>query len=176
MDRKTFLKRSIAVGFGAASGGAAALAQTVDPETNHERRFKEAWVEALMKNLEARFDEEERVGLMVANGRACARRGALTLAESCRGDVGGMVAKLKEIPDLEIGEIGEGTYRVVYGKCFCELVWKGPARLPDTYCECSRGWLLEMFGTAAERKVEVEIVQTIKRGGDACIFNVRHTS
>ena len=176
MDRKTFLRRSLAAGV--ASGGAAllggtGLAQTDDGHTEREQRFKEAWVESLMENLEEQFDEEERIGLMESCGRACAKRGAIGLADACKGDLGRMADRLSGIPDLEIENNSGDVYRVTYRKCFCELVGNGPDRLPDTYCECSRGWLLEMFGTAAEKAVEVEIVQTIKRGGNVCEFIVR---
>ena len=170
------MRRTLAIG--AASGGAAlfggtASAQTDDDHAEREQRFKEAWVVSLMENLEARFEEKERIGLMESCGRACARRGAIGLADACKGDVNRMTDRLSGIPDLEIEKTEDDIYRVTYRKCFCELVGNGPDRLPGTYCECSRGWLLEMFGTAAEKAVEVEIVQTIKRGGSACEFIVR---
>ena len=176
MDRKTFLKKSVQVGLGSsgmflfAKGGASA--QTTDAHMKREQKFKEDWVKALMENLEDQFDEEARIKLMETCGRGCAKRGAIQIAEACKGDVDKMVKILSRIPDLEIEKKDDNEYLVTYGKCFCELVSKGPERLPDAYCECSRGWLLQMFGTAAEKPVEVKILQTVKRGADACKFVV----
>lgn len=177
MDRKAFLKKSVQVGL--ASGGMALFnnhgvsAQTKDEHLKREQKFKEDWIRALLENMEEQFDKETRIKLMETCGRDCARRGAIQIAESCKGDVDKMVKTLYGIPNLQIEKCDDNQYLVTYGKCFCELVSSGPERLPDTYCECSRGWLLEMFGTAAEKSTKVEIVQTIKRGADACRFIVK---
>ena len=176
MDRKTFLKKSVQVGLGSSGmflfvkGGASA--QTMDEHTKREQKFKEGWIKALMENLEKHFDEKTRIKLMEACGRDCTKRGAIRIAEACKDDVNQMVKTLSRIPGLEIERKDLKNYHVTYRKCFCELVGKGPERLPDTYCECSRGWLLQMFGTSLGKPVEVEIIRTIKRGSDACEFVV----
>lgn len=177
MDRKSFLMKSVQVGL--VSGGLilfhkrGAHVQTADEHGKREQRFKEDWIKAMMENMEKQFDEKSRIKLMETCGRDCAERGAIQIAESCKGNVDEMVKSLSGIPNLEIEKRNDNVYSVVYRKCFCELVCKGPERLPDTYCECSRGWLLKMFDTAADKRVEVEILQTIKRGGDVCGFMVR---
>lgn len=148
------------------------MARTDDKHAEAEQKFKEAWIVELMRNLESQVDKGTRVDIMESCGRACAKRGAIGLARACNGDVNKMTDQLNSIPDLEIKGTGVNRYQVTYKKCFCELVGKGPQRLPDLYCECSKGWLLEMFGTASGRQVEVHIEQTIKRGGEACIFDV----
>jgi predicted hydrocarbon binding protein len=146
------------------------LAQTPAESMSHEQTFKENWVKALMENLEKQLDEKTRIRLMETCGRDCARRGAIQIAAACKGDVERMVRTLARIPGLEIDRKDDGAYRVIYRKCFCELVGQGPDRLPATYCECSRGWLLEMFGTAVEKPVVVKIIRTIRRGDEACEF------
>ena len=177
MDRKTFFKKSIQMGLASGSmvlfNGKASHSQTQNAQVDHEQKFKEDWVTALMENLEEQFDEGTRIKLMETCGRGCAKRGAIQIAESCKGDVEKMMRTLSGIPDLEIERNDNQSIRVTYKKCFCELVGKGPDRLPNTYCECSRGWLLQIFETAAEKSVDVEIVQTIKRGGSCCEFIVR---
>lgn len=135
-----------------------------------EQKFKEEWVKALMENLEDQFDSDSRIRLMESCGRNCARRNAAQITEECRGDIDKMVKILNRIPDLKIRKKDDHGYLVTYGKCFCRLVAKGPERLPDTYCECSRGWLLQMFGTTRGKPVEVKILQSIKRGADTCRF------
>ncbi len=137
------------------------------------QKFKEAWVTTLMKNLDRRFDEKTRSGLMEACGRDCARRGSIKMAEACEGDVGKLVKSLAAILGEKNCSIKGNVIQLSYDKCYCELVADGPERLSDTYCHCSKGWVLEMFETAARTRVRVEVLQTIKRGATSCRFLVR---
>ncbi len=69
-----------------------------------------------------------------------------------------------------------GSRNIVTGAipgAIAELVAAGPERLPDAYCLCSAGWVLEVFEAVAGRPVRVEVVQTIKRGAPDCRFLVR---
>jgi predicted hydrocarbon binding protein len=174
MERQDFLKKTLTLGI--ASCGMAlfseknGLPQTEEKHADREQKFKEAWVCTLMENMEKQLDKPSRDHLMEMCGRECARRGAVRTAQSCKGDVRKMTEMLSQYPDLDMQHTDERTVVVTYNKCFCELVGKGPDRLPDTYCECSRGWLMEMFETAAQKKVEVVTCQTIKRGGSNCQF------
>jgi len=69
---------------------------------------------------------------------------------------------------------GENIY-VVYDKCYCPL---GRALLKDypgqlsSYCNCSRGWIREMFESALKRPVEVELEKSIIQGDNLCRFKV----
>jgi predicted hydrocarbon binding protein len=138
-----------------------------------QQKFLERWVQNLMDSLDAHLDEQTRTTLMESCGRACAQGGALDSARKCQGDVDRLIATLEKW-------IGKGRARqegnaahVVYPRCLCHLVAKGPERLPDTYCLCSRGWLKEMFEAVVRSPVEVELLDTVKRGADQCSFTVR---
>lgn len=135
--------------------------------------FQETWITTLMKNLDGQFDEKTRAGLMEACGRDCARRGSIKMAESCQGDVRQLVKSLARILGTENCTIKDNVIHLGYDKCYCELVADGPERLSDTYCFCSKGWILEMFETAARKPVKVEVLQTIKRGASSCRFLIR---
>jgi hypothetical protein len=122
MDRKAFLKKSVQVGL--ASGGmllcheSGAYAQTSAEHLKREQKFKEDWVKGLMENLEEQFDEETRIKLMETCGRGCAKRNAIQIAESCKGDIEKMMRVLSGIPDLEIVRNDNQSIRVTYNKCF----------------------------------------------------------
>lgn len=177
MDRKQFFKKTVQMVLASGSlllcGRKNFFAQssTDKPKDSHQK-FKEDWIASLMKNLDEQFDEETRLKLMESCGRNCARRGAIRLAESCKGDVEKMVNILAEHLGKENNSIEGNTVKVGYDKCLCELVAEGPERLSDTFCNCSRGWLLEMFETAAGKPVSVELLQSIKRGSSSCRFIV----
>ena len=140
----------------------------------HRQKFKETWITSLMESLEERFDLRARTALMEDCGRACARRSTVhPLADSCDGDVDKLVGGLARLLGKENCSREGGIVRLKYPRCFCELVNNGPERLLDTYCLCSRGWLVEMFETAAKKIVEVDVLRTIKRGDPHCEFVVR---
>ncbi len=140
----------------------------------HERRFKQAYLLTLMENMEKQLDEKTRTSLMESCGRACARRGGLLkTAEACRGDVRKFVAAFAKLVGEEMAFIEGETVHWGYPRCFCELVADGPDRLPETYCRCSVGWVKEMFEIVTEKPVEVELVQSVKRGAPTCRFLIR---
>jgi hypothetical protein len=140
-----------------------------------EKRFKEEYVRTLMENMEKRLDEKTRVELMNECGRACARRGGLyKMALDSRGDIKKFVQTSAErLGKDNVFFQDETTVHWSYPRCYCELVAEGPARLPDTYCHCSVGWVLEMFETVLKKPVKVDLIQSIKRGGSSCVFKVR---
>jgi len=180
MNRKEFIKKSC--GIGAASAAAMAMAKTAGAQTEGKKqtekvdpsqRFKEQWIQTFLKNLDSQFDEKTRVRLMESCGRDCARRGSVKMAETCKGDV-------DKLLDTLAGHIGKENARregnavhLTYNECYCPLVAKGPARLSDTYCNCSRGWALEMFETVTGKPVKVVCLSSIKRGDAKCVFEVK---
>jgi hypothetical protein len=183
MRRKDFLKKACALGIaGGASAfgcpGAAAEGRPVDGQTPKEeaarRKFREAWIETLMKNMEENVDPETRARLMNACGRDCARRSSLhRTAESCRGDVPAFAAKVAALVGGDFIRIEGDIVHWGYPRCYCEMVDEGPERLPATYCLCSAGWVQEMFETVTGRPMRVELVRSIKAGAPDCRFIVR---
>lgn len=139
-----------------------------------EKRFKEAYILTLMENMEKQLDEKTRVKLMEECGRACARRsGIAKFAEKYKGDVKKFVDNMAEKLGQENISIEGDTIHWGYPRCFCELVAEGSTRLPDVYCHCSVGWVLEVFETVAGKPVKVELLQSVKRGAPSCQFLVR---
>ncbi len=137
-----------------------------DPE------FSSKWIRNLVDSLDKHLDLEVRVKLMELCGRACARGGASRAAALCRGNLDRLLYRLEEwIGKGNVQREGD-LVRVVYPRCFCPMVALGPSRLPDTYCFCSLGWMKEMFETVLKRPVEVELHESIKRGGKCCRFTV----
>jgi predicted hydrocarbon binding protein len=138
-----------------------------------EKKFTERWVKNLIESLDAHADEETKTAVMESCGRACARAGAISSAQKCQGDLDKLLAALESwIGKGNTGRDGDVVH-IVYPKCFCHLVSDGPARLPDSYCLCSQGWLKEMFETVTGKAVRVELLESVKRGGDQCSFKVQ---
>ena len=56
---------------------------------------------------------------------------------------------------------------------FCPLVAELKEPLSVSYCFCSAGWLREVYETVSGKPVTVEILETVKRGGKLCRFDVK---
>jgi predicted hydrocarbon binding protein len=137
-----------------------------------QRKFLETWVTNLVDSIDAHLDQATRTALMESCGRACAQRGAVESAKQCHGDIDNLVSTLEKWIGKGNAHRDGSLVHLVYPKCFCHLVAEGPERLPDTYCLCSRGWLKEVFETVLNHPVEVELLESVKRGAGGCRFAV----
>lgn len=61
---------------------------------------------------------------------------------------------------------------MVYPRCFCRHAKKYSGKLPKVYCECSVGWVKEMFEQALDRKVEVKLESSVLRGDKECRLQI----
>ncbi len=173
MDRKSFLQRTFGAGALAACGLAMpARAGETEKTGDPDAAFRESWVKNFLKNLDASMNPMERDAFMAANGRDCARRSAIRLAESCKGDMAGFAEKLGGWVGKENVQLDDGKVILIYKECYCPMVSKIQERLSDTWCECSRGWVVQMFETVAGRPLNVTILSSIKRGDPVCRFEV----
>ena len=138
------------------------------------KEFAQEWVKNLIENLDARLDEKTKTELMESCGRACARGGPAQAARECQGDLAQWLATLTKWHGGEEHVQKDGdVVRLVCAECLCPLVKDGPARLPDMYCNCSLGWMREVFEIVTGQPVEVELNESIKRGDERCRFTIQ---
>lgn len=135
---------------------------------------KARWIKSLMDTLDSEVDESVRKGVMEDCGRMCISRNTLKIAKRHK-------QKAKDIDDfldrLNQDGIGGGELKrdgniihASYKRCYCGSVSKTKEPISSTYCNCSCGWYKELFETALERSVEVELVDSIIQGGQMCKF------
>ncbi len=63
-----------------------------------------------------------------------------------------------------------------YHACFCPLVRdaiREEKKVSRTFCHCSGGWYVQEWEIVFGEKPEVELVETMLEGADACVFAVR---
>ncbi len=189
MDRKEFLKNA-----GVAAGSLAFLGApcsclagtfTSDPPVTpceKKQEFAQIWMKRFFDALDQNVDEETRKKLMHANGSAC-----------YRGSLGGETVKPMPVDDwiaaiqkyvgkencrrekdaIYFNYVGnpEGL-KVDDGYCLCPIVESGPPGLSGTYCECSIGYVTDMFEMHTGNKYHVELLESLKRGGKKCRFKI----
>ena len=182
MDRKTFLQKTLQMGLtGWILFSGKLKATSPENKTDNSARngdkmdstFKEKWLKSLLKNMDEQLDETERMKLMESCGRDCARRQAIKIAKSCKGDLDQFLKKLTSILGSGNVQKQKEIIHLKYSKCYCHLVNKNIDRLSRTYCFCSRGWVMEMFETCTGKPVRVELLKSIKQGHSHCHFTIR---
>ena len=166
--------------------GAPAAPQTGDGTPADKRiAFAQKWAKRMMDNLDKEIDEPSRVRLMHANGRSCYRGSGQA---PFQGGVGAFIDQMRKwagagpSPIRREGDIVYFDYvqnpaglKVSDGWCLCPLVEKGPEGLSGTFCECSVGYVTEMFSGIAGKPVRVELLESLKRGGKGCRFKIHLT-
>jgi len=63
-----------------------------------------------------------------------------------------------------------------YHACFCPLVRDAIREgkpVSRTFCHCSGGWYVQEWEIVFGEKPEVELVETMLEGSDACLFAVK---
>ncbi|MDH4156206.1 MAG: DUF6144 family protein [candidate division Zixibacteria bacterium] len=153
-------------------------------------RFKKAgtWIKDLVDNMDETLEDDTKIKLMQACGRSC-HIGAFGVASDEKP--GPQIAErwmtyLKSA-GYEIKE--EGNVTVVNyswgrdhqnpwglmlkdGYCLCPIVESIPKGLSPTFCNCSAGYVKEMFQRNLGKPVDVEIVETLQTGADDCRFRI----
>jgi len=137
---------------------------------------KSSYYKALMDALSKEFPDYVGERALMCHGRRCLGK---TVAERARKlfqqskDLEEFVGKLNA-EGLAGGRLmySEGKITGYYDRCYCGAVSKTSEPFGPTYCNCSRGWLLELFEAAIGRKCDVRFHQTVIQGGRQCDFEI----
>jgi predicted hydrocarbon binding protein len=135
------------------------------------------WLEAVLSGLETQTDEKTRVNMLESCGRACARSGSTAAKAKAIKSSGKKIDELlqelsRETSGLVEWHRDDETVSLKYKRCFCPLR-RGELVKSKAFCDCSAGWIKEIFETATGRSVTVHIEQAIGRGDPVCRFLIR---
>jgi hypothetical protein len=148
--------------------------------------FGDGWLRRFFGAVDETLDEPSRKRLMMANGKACyvAYAGPpkkqpgpdalekFTAAVAKKGkDIGysidGKVISYEFIGSAETGQASPENI------CLCPMAEAQKAgAFSPTYCLCSVGYVKEMHERILGRPVEVELVDSVLRGGRRCKFRM----
>jgi predicted hydrocarbon binding protein len=132
------------------------------------------WVQCLIDNLDSAVDEDTRVKVLENCGRKCTPRTLIKKAEAAQKyskDKNEFLDRLSKVWK-HLQREGDDVY-VVYEKCYCPLVRGITSSLSSTWCNCSRGWIKELFESALHEPVDAELQKSIIKGDDVCRFRIR---
>jgi len=137
-------------------------------------KYLHKWLGVLMDNLDAQVDEKTRIKVLENCGRACIPRSFIEKVQARRNsakDIDEFLTKLSQMWS-HLQRDGDNIY-IVYEKCYCPLVKAYPDKLSPLFCNCSRGWIKELFESVLGKPVGVDLEKSIKQGDDVCEFRVR---
>lgn len=132
---------------------------------------------SIMSIMDERVDAGSRSQVMQACGRWCVSCSALDRAKAIKKeskDLGDFLRRLnrEDIGGLRYRRSGS-LIRATRNQCVCEEVNKATKDISATYCQCSCGWLKEIFGACLRASVDVELKKSIINGDDICCFAIR---
>ncbi|MFC1540125.1 DUF6144 family protein [Gemmatimonadota bacterium] len=145
------------------------------------------WIQRLMANMDTLLDEAPRARLMQACGRACYLNafGAASSQPPPPGALDAMLSAYQSRGETEIRREGNTVYyrygpaeqnpyglRLLDGYCMCPVVESGPDQLSPTYCQCSAGYVGEMFERLTGSPCQVEVLESLRTGGSHCRFKI----
>lgn len=174
LARRAFLGR---LGLGTAAIGcplliansASAAGDEALKTANYENQFLNNWLSDLFDAIYAEVDPKTQVKLLEACGRACFRRHAFKqdIAKAGKGDVLNLVEAYQKSFGIEV--VGDRVH-ITYGggRCYCPAARKRTAHPNDVHCECTRATHQMIWETAMGRPYQIDLVETVRRGGEKC--------
>lgn len=110
---------------------------------------------------------------LASRGCNCISKSMLKKAKDARKDAKtdrDIIENLKKSIRL-LKEI-EGKLFMVYPKCYCHHLKNFNGNIPKSYCYCSEGWVKQLFETALEKNVNVEIEKSVRWGDEECQIRI----
>ncbi len=176
MKRSEFVKCCMAGVCGCAVSSLLPAQAAVNPETD-ELKWKMNFVHQrfakLVQILRDNLDEQTRNKVFENLGRECARQFS-GLTEKHRGDIRGFLAAIQQqwAAATEY-DAKTGAIRVIDKSSTCTCALVNQSMTPGDFCHCTIGWQKHAYSTVLGKPVEVEVEESILRGGKHCIFRIR---
>jgi hypothetical protein len=148
----------------------------------------EQWIKALMEHMDDALDDQTKKKLMQACGRSCCINafGVAPKIKPTREEAERYV-KLLEAGGYKVQREG-GKITIIFnwgrthqnpwglimsdGYCMCPLLEKQTVEVSPTFCQCSTGYVKELFERNTGWTTTVELLDSLKMGGKDCIFKV----
>jgi len=148
-------------------------------ESAKNNKDKAAWIRLMMDRLEKKCDHELCLEIMKACGSKCCGISTRKQAKRLMDESESIQEFLEKMNKKGIGGgrlilKGDHTITGGYDTCYCGQVKQTEEPFPTKmYCQCSVGWYKQIFSSAFEKEVEVEVIESIITGAESCEFVIR---
>jgi predicted ArsR family transcriptional regulator len=178
MNRKQFLSDCACALCSCAAAGLItqnAAAEETKPAEDWRLPFVKQRYAKLIEILAGKVDEATLTEILRQLGYSCAS--GYWLIKQHKGDVDGFIREFKKQANEDITYDREKGIVTVVGpertECFCPLIQKNLTSAK--VCNCSLGWQQCTYETLLGRKVQVQLTESVLRGGKRCCFQIRVT-
>jgi hypothetical protein len=178
MDRKEFLKNCAGAMCACMTGNvvspASMSAADTPPAEDWRLRFAKERYGKLLEILSSRMDEDELNETLRSLGECCSGFGDQWI-KAHRDDFDGLCRDIQQGPsgDTVTYDRENGIVTMTSPErtnCFCPL---NGVNTPKVVCNCSLGWQQHTWGNFFQKKVKVELKESVLRGGKRCVFEIR---
>jgi hypothetical protein len=142
------------------------------------------WIYSLISNLDENVDEKTKILVLENCGRACITESFKRRAQKAKKEAKNTTDFLDKLSKVWGHlKIRSKDIYVEYLRCYCPIVSSYPGKplkswskrswkLPKSWCNCSLGWIKELFESSLEKPVKVILEKSIKQGDKICRFKV----
>ena len=131
------------------------------------------WLATMLDSMDRELDPKTRERILEKCGRSCLSRNFIKKVEGIRKNSANEDEFLHRLmKQWKHFHAEGGQFYVVYDRCYCPIVRNYSGELSLSFCNCSRGWIKELFDAALQRPVDVALEKSIKRGDEKCQFRV----
>ncbi len=140
-----------------------------------QKQFIENWLSDLLESMEKNIDRDMQEKIVGECGVACFNRFQFKkdIAMNSGGDLEKLIENYRK--NFEIWQDGDNVH-IRYGEiskqCYCPAANYRTPKPDDIHCECTRNTHKAVFEAALKKEFNVEIVETLRRGGKTCHFIV----
>jgi hypothetical protein len=144
-------------------------------QVQQKKQFIENWLSDLLESMEQQLDRDTQEKIVGKCGVGCYNRHSFKqdIATTSQGDLEKLIENYSR--NFEVWKDG-ATVHIRYGavssQCYCPAANYRTPKPNDIHCECTRNTHKTIFETALGKPVRVDIVESLRRGGQTCHFIV----
>lgn len=147
----------------------------------------EDWIEELLRQYQDaitrgvyegiyRLDEQARASVLACQGRVCCEEFVKLYDIPAELDLETFLARMATGGPSRIRIQRDGDTilweELHEGQCMCPLVKRGVVPLQPELCACAVHWLRLLLERHARRSAKVELLESVARGSENCVFRV----
>lgn len=145
--------------------------------TESENEYEGLSLSELFQSASEQLDGDKFVCTVENCGRRCVHPNLIHMVRDLYQEVNDIDVLIERMNEKGIGgghlRREQDKIYASYDRCYCGHVSNYNEKVPDEYCNCSRGWFLELFEQTLKVPVKVELVNSIVKGGDKCEFVIK---
>ena len=129
-----------------------------------------SWAESICADLEKEFDEHtiKLIRMSCACGPAACKQNSLKKIYLSSVDLDDFAGKVNKLNQGFTIQHKDGDLFIIYPQCYCSCVKRIDKSISKSWCYCTLGYTKKLFEHVLDSAVEVELIESIKTGGNVC--------